>query len=552
MDWQHWAGRLLSVVYEDAHFLAVNKPAGLAVATAGGTSGPGLDPLAAVHRAAAFGAVRPLEQHASGILLLPKSREAAHKLTAALGESPARTEYVAVTRGQLRRLRSGTAPGKKRTPAAPGQKRSSAAAGQKRAPVDWDGQVMRRRGELSLVRFRHEGRRTSAVRADLQALGLVTLGDVAKKPGATRRRPGGRMFLHRARVRFRHPFSGKTVTVSATMPPIFNAALGQTDLIDDTLHVALVARLPLLLSGRTDAHRLFTGQPEGVPGLVVEQLGPVLIVQLHEDKFRGPADRVRRIARWYSRLLDVPAVYCKRFVRNRSGGDAAPAQLCDPNPLLGKPCPAEILIDENGLRLAVRPYDGFSTGLFLDGRVSRQRVRDLAAGRRVLNAFAYTCGFSVAAAVGQAAQTVSVDISAKALEWGRRNFEINDLPLDNHLFIRSEQFEYFNRARRQDRTFDLIVLDPPSFARTKRPKTVFSVVTDLERLVAEALTVLAPGGSILLCTNNRTRSVAWLSSQIAAAAASAKRCSQVVETPPLPLDFVADRDYARTVIARFP
>ncbi|MCH7812553.1 MAG: class I SAM-dependent methyltransferase [Planctomycetes bacterium] len=534
MDWQHWAGRLLSVVFEDAHFLAVNKPAGLAVVTPGGTSGPGLDPLVSVHGGATFGVVRPLEQHTSGILLLPKSREAAHKLTTALDESPARTEYLAVTRGQLKKRRSSPAPVRKGS------------------PVDWDGQVMRRRGELSLVRFRHEGRRTSAVRADLQSMGLVTLGDVAKKPGATRRRPGGRMFLHRAQVRFRHPFTGKTVTISATVPPVFNAALGQTDLIDDTLHVALVSRLPLLLSGRTDAYRLFTGQPEGVPGLVVEQFGPVLILQIHEGKFHGPTDRVRRIARWYSRLLDVPAVYGKRFVRNRSGAEADPARHYDPNPLLGESCPAEILIDENGLRLAVRPYDGFSTGLFLDGRDTRRRVRELAAGGRVLNAFAYTCGFSVAAAIGQAAQTVSVDISAKALEWGRRNFEINHLPLDDHQFIRSEQFEYFNRARRQGRTFDLIVLDPPSFARTKRPKTLFSVVTDLQRLVTEALTVLAPGGSVLLSTNNRTRTVSWLSGQIAEAAAAAKRRFRVVDTPPLPLDFAADRDYAKTIIARFP
>ena len=321
------------------------------------------------------------------------------------------------------------------------------------------------------------------------------------------------------------------------------------------LHRAGKRRSDLQSDPSITAYRLFHGASDGVPGLYIDRYGPGCTLIRYADlagELPDPALLGKLVLDAFE-ILGVNSVYDKPFVRDRSAvGGREDAVLTDPSPIAGAPLGDSILVREPAGQFEVHLHDGFSTGLFLDGRDTRRRVRELAAGGRVLNAFAYTCGFSVAAAIGQAAQTVSVDISAKALEWGRRNFEINHLPLDDHQFIRSEQFEYFNRARRQGRTFDLIVLDPPSFARTKRPKTLFSVVTDLQRLVTEALTVLAPGGSVLLSTNNRTRTVSWLSGQIAEAAAAAKRRFRVVDTPPLPLDFAADRDYAKTIIARFP
>ena len=169
----------------------------------------------------------------------------------------------------------------------------------------------------------------------------------------------------------------------------------------------------------------------------------------------------------------------------------------------------------------------------------------------MLNAFCYTCGFSAAAAAGGAAQVVSVDLSQKSLEWGKRNFTANGLDPDKHLFICSEIFDYFKRARRQKRSFGLVILDVPTFARSRRPPRTFSVAADLRPLIVEALTLLTPGGFVLCSTNSRTQSAAWLGEQIAAAAAEAGRPFQITARPSLPLDFAADRDYAKTVIVRF-
>lgn len=534
MDPRQLATRFVPALFEDEHYLVVNKPAGLQAAPTGLGESGGVDLLASLCGSPALHLTRPLEQHVSGVLVLAKSPEAAARLANLLESRRPQTEYVAVVRGQAKGSRS--------VPKAGGQRR----------PAQWEGVVVRRRKDLSLVRFRHEARRSSEIRAYLQSLGLVALGDVRRKPGVSRRRPGGRLFLHRTRIQFRHPYTSKTVTVTAPMPPVFNAALGAADLIEDSLHVALASRLACLLNPQTDALRLIGARGEGVPGLVAEKLGPVIVLQTHQGKFVGDLDRVRRIARLYSRLFDASAVYHKRFVKNRSQAEADAPELYDPHPLLGNPCPEEILVAENSLRFAVRPYDGYSTGLFLDQRDNRRRVRELAAGRRVLNTFAYTCTFSVAAAAGQAASTVSVDVSKKALEWGKRNFAANGLDLQGYTFICSDVFDYLKRARRQERAFDLIILDPPSFSRAKRPKRVFSFIADLQRLLIEALSVLAPGGTVLLSTNNRTRSAAWLGEQIAAAAAQAGRRCRITATPPLPADFAPDRDYAKSLIARFP
>ncbi len=96
------------------------------------------------------------------------------------------------------------------------------------------------------------------------------------------------------------------------------------------------------------------------------------------------------------------------------------------------------------------------------------------------------------------------------------------------------------------------MLDAPTFARSKRPARVFSIASDLRPLIAEALTVLAPGGYVLCSTNSRVQSAAWLREQIAEAAAQARRRFQITATPPLPADFAADRDYAKTAMVRFP
>jgi 23S rRNA (cytosine1962-C5)-methyltransferase len=151
--------------------------------------------------------------------------------------------------------------------------------------------------------------------------------------------------------------------------------------------------------------------------------------------------------------------------------------------------------------LLVRLGDGLSTGLFLDQRGNRRRVRELSGDARVANLFAYTCAFTVAAALGGARRTVSVDASAAALERGRANLAHAGVPAGDHAFMADDAFSWLARAIRRGDRFDLVVLDPPSYSSTKRGR--FVADTDYVEVAAQALALLAPGGRLLACTNHR-------------------------------------------------
>jgi 23S rRNA (cytosine1962-C5)-methyltransferase len=347
-----------------------------------------------------------------------------------------------------------------------------------------------------------------------------------------------------------HPFRKRMLKVASETPPGFEAAVQGRWYVAEHLRAALAARLPCLLDASTDAYRLLSGQFEGVPGLVAEKYGPVLLLDTQQGKFQGDDDLLHHVGRWYMRHVDVTSVHVRAAPKDRSqrAGDTE-TSIISRKPLIGDPCPDELVIRENGLRFAVRPLDGWNVGLFLDQRENRRRVYELAANRRVLNLFAYTCGFSVAAAAGGATSITSVDLKKARLEQGKANFRLNGIPLDDHVFICSECHDYFERARRQQREFDLIILDPPTFARSKKPRRTFAIEKDLTDLLADALPVLNPGGHLLLSTNYRRATKRWLTDQVAQAASG--RGFTVIGAPPLPVDYAMDRDHAKSVLVRF-
>ncbi|MFH1747778.1 MAG: class I SAM-dependent rRNA methyltransferase [Planctomycetota bacterium] len=317
------------------------------------------------------------------------------------------------------------------------------------------------------------------------------------------------------------------------------------------LAAALTARTELISDPQITAYRVLNAAADGIAGLVIEKLDQVLIVQLHEERLRLSEEDVRRLCDQARRQLKATAVYRKDFPKDRTTTRERLERLhTDAQPWIGSPSPAELIVRERDLRFIVRPYDGYSTGLFLEQRNNRQQVRALASGRCVLNTFAYTCGFAVAAALGGASETISVDISSKALEWGRRNFAANDLDLAGHGFVRADVFDYFRRARRRGQTFDVIVLDPPTFARTKRPRRVFTLTTDLERLITSAIELLIPGGHLLLSTNHRPTTLHRLHEVVVSVAGNLNRREEISAPPRLPVDFQGDRDYAKSILAR--
>jgi 23S rRNA (cytosine1962-C5)-methyltransferase len=320
--------------------------------------------------------------------------------------------------------------------------------------------------------------------------------------------------------------------------------------VDAIIDAALQRRAALLQDAGTTAYRVLHGAIDGTPGLVLERFGDVLIAQLHEGRLEPGEDGARRVCEAAAERLVVRSVYRKRFPRDRQAAESLEAEHRDPTPWIGTPCEPQITVLERGIRFFVRPYDGFGVGLFLDQRANRLRVRQLAAGRRVLNLFAYTCGFSVAAALGGAASTVSVDSHKRFLEWGRQNFGANELPLEPHRFVYSEAFDYFARARRQHRGFELIVIDPPTFARSKRSRRVFSLEQHLPALVAEAMSLLERGGWMVLSTNHRGTSRARLEQALESAAERGGRRVDSIERPRLPPDFRGDADYSKAVLAQ--
>ncbi len=309
---------------------------------------------------------------------------------------------------------------------------------------------------------------------------------------------------------------------------------------------ALAARSGLLAT--QDAVRLIHDRADGFDGLVVERFGATLIAQLFEGRWTASENSAREIVAEIAARVGATSVYRKRFPRDRSAALARlEAEHNDAQPWLGAPAPPAILIRENGLRLEIHPYDGYSTGLFLEHRASRAMVRGLAAGATVLNTFAYTCGFSVAAAAGGAARVVSIDVSRKYLEWGRRNFDHNQLTTDGHAFIPEDVLVYMGRAARRGDRFDIIILDPPTFGRAKSSRRAFSLRDDLPRLVELAAGLLAPRGSILLATNHRGATDRQLDQLLRKAF---RDRLVTIEPQPLPEDFGGDPAYAKSLLAR--
>ncbi|MBY5014663.1 class I SAM-dependent rRNA methyltransferase [Streptococcus suis] len=181
--------------------------------------------------------------------------------------------------------------------------------------------------------------------------------------------------------------------------------------------------------------------------------------------------------------------------------------------LYGEEAPEYFTVLENGVHYQVFMNDGLMTGIFLDQHEVRGSLVDgLAAGKSLLNMFSYTAAFSIAAAMGGAGETTSVDLAKRSRELSKAHFKVNSLDLDKHHFVVMDVFEYFKYAKRKGLTYDVIVLDPPSFARNK--KQTFSVAKDYHKLISQSLEILNTGGTIIASTNAANVSVEKFKRQI--------------------------------------
>jgi 23S rRNA (cytosine1962-C5)-methyltransferase len=158
---------------------------------------------------------------------------------------------------------------------------------------------------------------------------------------------------------------------------------------------------------------------------------------------------------------------------------------------------------EYGVKFKINLEDYLDTGLFLDHRQSRQLVANLAEGKKLLNLFAYTCSFSVHAAMHGAVYSKSVDMSNTYTEWGQDNFKLNDISLKNHEIVRADCLKFLDTEIKSGTKYDIIVIDPPTISRSKKMDQLFDVNVDYIMLINKALALLELKGFIFFSTNSR-------------------------------------------------
>lgn len=161
------------------------------------------------------------------------------------------------------------------------------------------------------------------------------------------------------------------------------------------------------------------------------------------------------------------------------------------------------VVQEYGTKFLVNLTDYLDTGLFLDHRETRQIVSSFVTGKRLLNLFAYTCSFSVHAAIKGAAFTKSVDMSNTYCNWGKENFILNNLPLNNNLIVREDCLKFLSEETLTKNKYDVIVIDPPTISRSKKMDQLFDVNEDYIFLISKALELLTKEGIIFFSTNSR-------------------------------------------------
>lgn len=277
----------------------------------------------------------------------------------------------------------------------------------------------------------------------------------------------------------------------------------------------------------TTAFRLFNQEGDGFGGLTVDLYGDYAVFSWYNSYVY----QIRKVISEAFRQVfpEVLGTYEKiRF----KGLDYESAHV------YGQEAPDFFTVLENGVLYQVFMNDGLMTGIFLDQHEVRGSLVDgLAMGKSLLNMFSYTAAFSVAAAMGGARQTTSVDLAKRSRELSQAHFQANGISTDNHRFIVMDVFEYFKYAKRKGLTYDVIVLDPPSFARNK--KQTFSVAKDYHKLISQSLEILNQGGIIIASTNAANVSRQKFTEQIDKGFAG--RSYQILNKYGLPADFAYNK-----------
>jgi 23S rRNA (cytosine1962-C5)-methyltransferase len=290
-------------------------------------------------------------------------------------------------------------------------------------------------------------------------------------------------------------------------------AVPDADWVRERVAAALALRRALL-DEQTSAYRLLYGEGDGIPGLTVDVYGPFAVIVTY-------ADSLETLVPWVVRAL-VELLKLHGVVRRARVPDGEPPRL---TALHGRLPPRDLIISEQGLRMHVDLFAGQKTGLFLDHRANRQFLGKLCAGKRVLNLFSYTGAFSLYAARAGATSVTSVDLSEPAARAARSNFELNGFDPEQHEFVAEDVFEFLQRKRQAQESYDVVICDPPSFANSREQQK--NALRAYVSVNSSGLRVLEPNGIYAAASCTSQVSPEAFRGVVAEAAVNAKRRLQI-------------------------
>lgn len=283
----------------------------------------------------------------------------------------------------------------------------------------------------------------------------------------------------------------------------------------------------------TNAYRLFNAEGDGLYGLTIDYYNGFAVFSFYNETIYHHRDEIVQAFRYVYDDKVKGAVEKNRFSENNG---------IESQWIYGQQAEEPHLIKENGVTYPTYLNEGWMTGIFLDQHNVRARLVDgQACGKSVLNTFSYTGAFSVAAAMGGAYHTVSVDLARRSLEKTKELFLANHLSLDDHDIVVMDIFDYIKWAKKKGKTFDMIILDPPSFARNG--KKTFSVAKDYGRLVQEVLPLLNTHGTLIASTNAANVSLKQYKKMIENAFQTMDRSAKEIAFDQLPADFTVAKNY---------
>lgn len=283
----------------------------------------------------------------------------------------------------------------------------------------------------------------------------------------------------------------------------------------------------------TTAFRVFNGEGDGIGGLTIDYYDGYYVLSWYSLGIYQFKDAIIDAL---TNLVQYKGIYQKK----RFAEDGKYVEEDDF--VTGEQGQFPLIVKENGASFAVYLNDGAMVGVFLDQREVRKRIRDrYAKGKNVLNTFSYTGAFSVFAALGGALKTTSVDLANRSRSKTIEQFSVNGIDYEAQDIIVEDVFQYFKYAVKKQLTFDLVILDPPSFARSK--KVTFSAAKDYTKLLKQAIAITEPDGVIVASTNSAAFDMKKFKGFIEKAFRDSGEKYKILEEYSLPADFKTINEY---------